>query len=447
MRLITAALLTVFALAVQFTSAQDCGLIVPNDPLTATGLATPYQLAGADGKPSAICTMADAANAGAFVQGAFIDLDTGIVKVYDPLVIDVGTKPLVAPTAPTLPANSVVALWFGFNGNTLTLMPTAAGNGLTAGNCVNGFGGTVFGQFAYCNAPAFFNAANNAILSGNLIVPPLGTAVDGLPCPTVRDFFVVDQDQSDNVLTSYLIQTNAAGQALVAQDTTANRAANPNAKPVTNASDNRLVNIAINGVLKCTPWTVQNAADPNGAAVGALPLNELFASYRQPAPSALVPENDPMVQLNGASSVDKVNAYRMGVNQPLINNVAQAPAMEYCQKFATAAFNRIQANAAGFQAAPSPAGDGNSLYFFLVTTRFSVSIGPAALGGLGCTTRGVANPFVTPPVGNGVLNQTLLIVLAGTGGALALIGVGAAIFVVAQRRKSAMQAASNFMAL
>ncbi len=74
-------------------------------------------------------------------------------------------------------------------------------NSLNDGNCVNGGGNvfTFFGQYAYCNAPAFYAAVNNAIMLGQLIVPKLGIAADGGPCPTTRDFIVVDQDQSDNV--------------------------------------------------------------------------------------------------------------------------------------------------------------------------------------------------------------------------------------------------------
>src|SRR5580700_5761769 len=46
---------------------------------------------------------------------------TGTISIYDPLVVDAGTQPAVTPTVPTLPAGGVVALWFGYNGNTLTL--------------------------------------------------------------------------------------------------------------------------------------------------------------------------------------------------------------------------------------------------------------------------------------------------------------------------------------
>jgi hypothetical protein len=440
--------LTLLAAFFGYSVAQNCALIVPNDPLTATGLATPYQLANIAGDPnSGNC---DQAAVAAFVQGAFIDTMTGQIKVYNPLVINQGTTAAINPTAPTLPTNSVVALWFGFNGNKLLLQPTAGGNGLTAGNCVTGFGGAPFGQFAYCNAPAFFNAANNAILEGTLVVPQLGTANDGKPCPTVRDFAVVDQDQSDNVLTEYLMVTSAAGVNTFAQNTPANRnTLGGTAAVVTNASDNRLINLAIDVALGCTAWTVPDAADTTGATmVGALPLNELLAAYRQATPQAMVPENDPMAQVNGASSIDKINLYRQGVNQPTIQAITDAPALDYCQKYSAAAFNRIQPNMARFSQFPSPHGMAANLYQFLVNTRFVAAIG--GNGGLNCVNMGVANPFLAMNNQNANIlaaNFTLITIIGITAGALVLIGVGTAVFVYIKRSQAQKTAELNFMSL
>jgi hypothetical protein len=121
---------------------------------------------------------------------------------------------------PTLPANNVVGIWFGSNANTITL--TGSTNG-----CVNGLPGSVFGQFAYCNTPAFFTAAQTAIAAGLLNVPPIGTSTKTTttqPCPAVRDFRVVDMDQSDNVDSTYLL---IDGKTL-AQNTAANAAKSNN---------------------------------------------------------------------------------------------------------------------------------------------------------------------------------------------------------------------------
>ena len=59
-----------------------------------------------------------------------LDPATGQISVYDPLVVNAGTQPAVAPVVPTLPAGAVVALWFGYNGDTLTL--AGADENLTA---------------------------------------------------------------------------------------------------------------------------------------------------------------------------------------------------------------------------------------------------------------------------------------------------------------------------
>ena len=229
------------------------------------------------------------------------------------------------PVVPQLPAGGVVALWFGFNGNNLTLK--SSGNSLQDGKCVNGVRESIFTQFAYCNAPAFFVAANQAIQAGKLMPPALGTAKDGQSCPTVRDFSVVDQDQSDNVTTAYLI----AGNGQAAQLTKTNTAQLPGATPLTNGSDNRLLDTFIDPALGCTSWMAPNLADP-GQMVTALPLNDLQAAAYQAAPIALVPANDPMVLNNNNIDINKLNAYRMGVDQPQVSSQNQASPTNYCRE-------------------------------------------------------------------------------------------------------------------
>src|SRR5581483_5019583 len=71
------------------TSVNDnCTLIVPDDPLTAQGLATPYQLVAAD-PAMGPCHEANPAQT-AFVQGAVFDVATNRISIYNPLVIDKG---------------------------------------------------------------------------------------------------------------------------------------------------------------------------------------------------------------------------------------------------------------------------------------------------------------------------------------------------------------------
>src|SRR5213078_2413628 len=112
---------------------------------------------------------------------------------------------------------------------------------------------------AYCDAPAFFQAANDAVSAKKLTVPAPQTARDGLPCPTVRDFAVVDQDQSDNVISSYLVFKDGR----TAPNTAANRAHfGDRATVLTNGSDNGLVDKFVDPALGCTPWTAPDLADP-----------------------------------------------------------------------------------------------------------------------------------------------------------------------------------------
>ena len=351
----------------------DCTLIVPPHPLTANGLATPYQLV-ATNPDNGACNEANPAQA-AFVQAAVIDPATGKIAVYDPLIVDQGTQPAMAPVVPVLPRRAVVGIWFGSNGNTLTLQDTD--NSLQNGRCVNGIEGSIFGQVSYCNAPAFFRAANAAIRAGKLVPPPIGRAKDGRPCPTVRDFAVVDQDQSDNVTTTYLV----TGNGQTAQMTAANAAALQNTQVQHNGSDNRLLAVLLDTALGCKPWMARDLADP-GQMTAALPLNELQAAAHQAAPVALIPSHDPMVLVNNNTNLNKLNAYRVGVDQPMMENMKAANTRIYCKNLLAIAPQRMLLDAQLTKARPSadPA-VANSLFTFLAQ-RFVFTY---EANGLNCT--------------------------------------------------------------
>jgi hypothetical protein len=208
------------ALAVASTilaQTQNCVLQVPNNSLTAQGLVTPYKMTG--------CNQTLFANEACFVEAAILDPATGNIQIYNPLVInqdqDVEGVNFITPVVPTLPANAVMGLFFGSNAVTLTL--TGDTN-----TCVNGDGNSVFGQFAYCNTPAFFSAAATAVSAGLLKIPAPGSttkATTTQPCLVTRDFRMVDMDQSDNVDSTYLLINGS----VLAQNTAANAAANKNA--------------------------------------------------------------------------------------------------------------------------------------------------------------------------------------------------------------------------
>src|SRR5580658_2033112 len=163
--------------AVVAAANVNCDIIVPANPLSARGLATPYQLTGTDGQSPAVsgCTMTNAANLGAYVQATILNPRNGKLSVYDPLVITQGTTPAVTPTVPTLPRNAVVTIDFGFNGTDLTQVG-ATPAALQQGKCTDSQAGSVFGQQSFCNGINFFNTAFELERLGILRVPSEGTS-------------------------------------------------------------------------------------------------------------------------------------------------------------------------------------------------------------------------------------------------------------------------------
>jgi hypothetical protein len=505
------------------TPNMNCTLIVPANPLTAQGLATPYQLTAtnpADGP----CNEANP-NQTAFVQGAVIDPATGQISVYDPLVVDAGTQPAAAPAVPTLPAGGIVALWFGFNGNTLSFegadqagsamatspatpaatattpaattpaatavasvtatagqaatgsgrhhhyqfgsgqdhhrfghvqgtaaattaaatptaavptasalatataaaaattpagsvtapavtgtapptttdVPAASGTPdaiLQQNNCIAGedIAGAFssFTQVGACNAVAFFQAANAAISAGKLTVPSPGTAKDGQPCLTTRNFGIIDQDQSDNVTTKYLATAN--GQ--IAQATAANQQGLNVAAVLVNGSDNGLIDLFVDPALGCTPWMVPDLASP-GSQATALPLDELqsaaFDGNNVGGPEALVPLNDPMtLDNNGNFNTDKTNAYRSIVDQPALP-AGETPA-QYCGDMESIQGVRLQqdVNLLIGQTSPAPAMADNLFTFLAMRLQQSFT-------NLNCQNFGLRNDVSTTVNGAGVV--------------------------------------------
>lgn len=332
----------------------DCALIVPPNPLTPQGLATPYILRAAN-PVNGPCVMTDPQQQ-SFVEGVIFVPETRSFMVYNPLVITQNTQPVIKPTIPTFPKTAIVGLWFGTNANTLTLIDF--NSSLTQGNCVNGIGSgigsDVFGQFASCNGKQFFEAVHksmNEIIKEkntkdpgaffNPPVPALGTALDGKPCMTVRDFGLVDMDQSDNVVTSYLISTSKATAGRTCQNSAANsKALGGSSSTLVNGSDNRLLAVAMAKALNCTPYMAPDLAN-NGQLTQALALDEIHAKLKQQAPIALIPKGNPMVRTDDQPNLQKINLYREAVFQPKVQSLASASTRLYCKHYAEVAPARI----------------------------------------------------------------------------------------------------------
>jgi hypothetical protein len=398
----------------------SCDIVVPANPLSAKGLSTPYQLTGANGMSAQAsgCTMANFGNLGAFVQATILNPATGALSVYEPLVITQGTTPAAAPVVPTLPAGAVVTIDFGFNGTNLTQVgatPTA----LAQGRCVDGLGGSIFGQVSFCNGTGFFRAAQRAEAAGRLVIPASGTAtkVAGLTCPTVRNFDMIDQDQSDNVTSIYLVTAN--GQT--AQFNAANAANLAGATKAVNGSDNALISDFLDPTLGCTSFTAPDLSQA-GTPGTSQALNELAAAKNQTAPVALVPENDEMVLVNNAFSVTKTNLYRSNVGQAPVsaaNDAADSPA-NYCQNMVNVQTAFLQNNQALLATGASPVPTvGNNLLTFLANRLFM------SFANLNCQNFGLTNPVTVTLDGNGVATAATFNVTQQTATAGTPAGTGA----------------------
>ncbi len=369
--------------AAQAAVSMNCTLTVPAHPLSAQGLATSWQLG--DG-----CSMTNAATEGAFVEATILS-PNGQLQVYNPLVITAGTTPAgTAPAAPTIARGSQVIIDVGFNGTNLVLQ----GPGARQGRCIDALGQSVIGQVSACNAVNFYNLANFEIARGTLKVPPARTSLDGQPCLTTRSFAVVDQDQSDNVITSYLINGN--GQT--AQNTAANATAIAGATTLVNGSDDKLLAAFLDPANGCTPFAATDPTDPAGTS-GSQALNELSARVNQQGTIAVVPPNDEMTLVNGAFSIAKTNVYRSLVDQPMLaaNANATQVAVDYCQNLANIQPARNQLDMTRELNFGTPvAAVGNTLATFM-GNRLSMSF-----VNLGCANFGLANPTTVTLDGNQV---------------------------------------------
>jgi hypothetical protein len=363
-------LLTIFTFSSLFKTvdAADCLLVMPLFPLTYNGIVTPYRLQSVN--PADPCTMENPMTA-AFVEATMFDPDTGRISVYHPLVVTDGKMPLIPATPFTMPVNAVVSLSFGSNANTLRLTPPDIA---LTGRCVNGITGNndLFGQFAYCNSDMFFDKVNAWMASGMALIPPippLGLANDGKECLTTRHFMLVDQDPSDNLVTTYLLDPVTMK---IFQDTVSNRVTHPGFTIIKNGSDNRLL-VAINIAMGCTGYLAPLLSDPSGAKSASLILNELHASMRQMTPMVSLPARDPMtrVLVNGlpVPSLLKNNLYRRGINQPQLMSLQHADTLPFCGHL-TNQLGRIQDNKAVFTTQTSPDVNAATNLFTFLATRF-----------------------------------------------------------------------------
>ncbi len=297
------------------------------------------------------------------MQAVIFDPGRGTIETYNPLVVDQGTAPAAPLVSPMLPKGATVAIFGGGNDDVTELV------GPGKPSCIGGAHGKDFGQVFFCGAAHFFTVSNNS----DLAIPALGTDTLGNPCPSVRSFALVDQDQSDNVQTTYLAV--AGGQT--AQDTVTNRKALRNATTLVNGSDNTLL-AYVDRAIGCVPWLVPDTTN-EGMLVPTQATDELQAARYQNAPVALVPAGDPMV---GPNNMALLNAFRIGVDQPLVDSLDQASTATYCTHLMDTQLGFINAHRAALLATIFPPA-GMALYPFMLA-RYQ-----ASLKILGCPGAGV----------------------------------------------------------
>jgi hypothetical protein len=140
-------------------------------------------------------------------------------------------------------------------------------------------------------------------------------------------------------------------------------------------------------------------ADP-GHMLPALPLNELQAAAHQATPVARVPAGDPMVLNNNQPDLNKINAYRRGVDQSAAGALGAASTTTYCRHFLAIGPARIQLDMQFTQGqnSPDPAA-ANTLFTFLAQ-RFVASYGANGLNCVGLLN--MPDPVAVTTDGNGV---------------------------------------------
>jgi hypothetical protein len=338
----------------------NCKLRIPEFPLTSQGLMTPYEL-----MPP--CTMANQ-DTQAFVEAVLYNTATNQIRAYTPLITDANKAPATAPTPITVAPTEIVGLWFGFNGDALTLIERS--NALVDGKCVNGIDigrgkQSVFGQFAYCNADAFLTAVGDCAVCN---IKSNMRDVVGDPCPTAWDFFIVDADPSDNLPMSYLLtHTNQT-----AQNTRENRLRLQINAIAKNPSDEGLLANFINPAIGCDANTVKiTDATDAGTSRATLITNEIQARLRQLDPIAFLPDLNPMVLVNNKKSIQKLELYRRGIGQPLD---APSNTTDWCITYAAVAPFRFFRLKGFLTNAPSPDSLVATNLFTFLCMRFQNSL-------------------------------------------------------------------------
>lgn len=310
----------IFSMFVFFGHTQKCLIEVPNDPLN-TGLFEPWYVT-TDPESAVNCTQTIKTSA-VFVESTIVDLVTGELFVYYPLILDIDTVPAAPILTAPLPKLYSNIISFGSNGESIKLIPSRNNpDSLTNGRCTYGFLNeddsaiSPFGQVAFCNARHFYKNISMLILKNLIKIPNIGMTKKGDICPTTRSFQVVDADPNDNSLSTYILTKDMK----VAQNYPENVKKLNVSKIISNGSDNRLLSVFISPAIGCQTFQVPDLINQTILRY-SMALNDIQSNllkFMIPEEDiALVSFNNPMTLVNGNISINKTNLYRKNVNQPL----------------------------------------------------------------------------------------------------------------------------------
>jgi hypothetical protein len=210
-------------------------------------------------------------------------------------------------------------------------------------------------------------------------------ALDNLPCPSTRDFFIVDMDPSDNLQTKYLLLPGG----ITAQFSDVNKMKYQGMYTILkNPSDEALLSEVIYPLLNCSGFKALDLV--TGLQAPSFALSELQASRFQLSPIANIEANNPMTLINGQPNLQKLNLYKLGIGEAPIRDLSEASTTIFCSNLLRVGLPRIQHNNNLFTMAPSPSVIvATNLYIFMLS-RFS-----GTYTELNCAVLlGVPNPIV-----------------------------------------------------
>jgi hypothetical protein len=147
-------------------------------------------------------------------------------------------------------------------------------------------------------------------------------------------------------------------------------------------SDSRLVSVTMANALKCSPWMVPDLAETTGTnMIPTYATAELQAAFSMNSPSALIPLGHLMTKVNNQPSLDKVNAYRAGCNQPNATALNSNTGI-YCSNIYLNAIYRLRESSRILSNYSSPDPNVATNLFAYLALRTVTAYGP---DGLNCT--------------------------------------------------------------